>query len=104
MSILKVEGYNPIIANYLLVANTGGESVRIKIIYTFIDALQFALSKKRRTHKVKIDATSILKYTEEAARKLKYQHIPVSVITSAHISEMLDIPWKVKPKVFELQE
>src|SRR5665647_2239132 len=99
MSILKVEGYNPIIANFVPVANTSEKTIpELKSSTPFIDALQFALLKKRWTHKVKIDATSILNYTEEAARKLKYQNIPVSLITSAHISEILDVLWKINPR------
>jgi len=98
-SILKVEGYNPIIANYVPSAGSSAENITELKSYTpFIDALQFALSKKRWTHKVKIDANSILKYTEAAARKLKYQHIPISLITSAHITEILEAVGQLNPR------
>jgi hypothetical protein len=41
--------------------------------------VKYSLTKQRWSHKVIPDAESILRYTEEAITRLKFQHVSIAV-------------------------
>ena len=73
--MLTEEGYNPISKNIIQPVNESNIVTEVKPTTPFIQALQFSLTKQRWTHKVILDAESILRYTEEAVRRLKYTKV-----------------------------
>lgn len=99
LNLLQVEGYNPITEKMVPEPiETNGLS-DVTTHTPFIQALQqFALTKKRWTNKVSIDAKSILKYTELATIKLNYQGVPINNITLFHITQILEQLWKSNPR------
>lgn len=81
------EGWNPITdPEYKLrnIVSEGGLKTML-----FIEALDFALSKKKLAKKSRQDYGNMLEYVKKSAKKYGYSLLPISKVTRVHILDLL---------------
>ncbi|MGC4058191.1 MAG: site-specific integrase [Chitinophagaceae bacterium] len=90
-NILLYQGYNPITKTINPPKATAKVNTEIDEDTPVIEALEFALSKKKCTETTKADLRSVLRYSSAAMKQLGYDVLQIGNVKRKHIRHVLDV-------------